>query len=1033
MKNRRLIVILLGALILISAVATWAAEQPAPRTISDITALLDQYKPDPRLAEQNRAKVRAEPPAGMAGRDLAKFLRDRAWAAQAIGDHRRQIADLRKAIEILGNDGGEMSVVYQSNLAVALRDAGNYVEAVRIREAILRRGALAGRVILTTGFVTRYYAGIGDRESAQPALRQGENAYSQYSSGRNQDRAHYFAMFLFGMRAAVLALENKFDQAEVAFRRAVQEAQFDQRFLLGHRLSDQADGRTAASMAENAAYQHGLAELDLAAFLMDRNRLEEAELLARNVLRRILTRLGRDNARTSIVMEQFAQILRAQGRYHEAMRMAQAAVESDEKAGAVPEASGLAASRRTLGSALALQGRWAEASKVFEEMRAGLATDPETLRVFGRGDPYWGLALIKAGRFQEAVALLAPRVEQDRKVLGESHPELALNRGVLGMALAHTGEKQRALAEFNAAAAALLDSGVLAGERSAAQTQLLRHVLEGYIELLMDIRGTNLEQGQHADALSLAFRLADVMRGQSVQGALSASAARAAAGEPAVAALVRKEQDLNEQARALYGYLFNQLSLRPEDQSQKIIADMRKRLDEIAVERKQLQADLQRRFPRYAEFVNPRPVTLEQARAVLREGEVLVSVLTTQERTYVWALPKSGAVGFHSASLGEKEIERIVAGLRRSLDPGEVTIGRMLEFDVAQAAMLYEALLKPVESAWKGAHTLMVVANGALAQLPFSVLPTAPTALAAEQGPRFERYKQVPWLIKEAGIVQLPAVNTLVTLRALPQGNAQRTAFAGFGDPQFGAQQVAVAGDANTTVTRNLGIQRVTEAGLREGSAPANYIAYSALPPLPDTREEILAIANALKADTSKDVFLGLQASKQNVKSANLATRRIVAFATHGLIPGDFPNLDEPALALSSPDGTAESGLLTLGDILALKMDADWVVLSACNTAAGDGAGAEAISGLGRGFFYAGSRALLVTHWPVESRSARQLVTTLFERYAGNPALSRAEALRQASLAVMEDSAKDASGKALYSYAHPIFWAPYALVGDGGR
>ncbi|MGH8702557.1 MAG: CHAT domain-containing protein, partial [Burkholderiales bacterium] len=137
-------------------------------------------------------------------------------------------------------------------------------------------------------------------------------------------------------------------------------------------------------------------------------------------------------------------------------------------------------------------------------------------------------------------------------------------------------------------------------------------------------------------------------------------------------------------------------------------------------------------------------------------------------------------------------------------------------------------------------------------------------------------------------------------------------------------------------------------------------------------------------------------------------------------------------LALSSPAGNAEEGLLTLADIMGLKLDADWVVLSACNTAAGDGAGAEAISGLGRGFFYAGSRALLVTHWPVETRSARQLVTTLFERYTTQP-ISRAEALRQASLAVMEGTAQDDGGKPLFSYAHPVFWAPYALVGDGGR
>jgi len=163
-----------------------------------------------------------------------------------------------------------------------------------------------------------------------------------------------------------------------------------------------------------------------------------------------------------------------------------------------------------------------------------------------------------------------------------------------------------------------------------------------------------------------------------------------------------------------------------------------------------------------------------------------------------------------------------------------------------------------------------------------------------------------------------------------------------------------------------------------------------------------------------RTVFLGLQASKQNVKSQTLATRRIVAFATHGLIPGDFPNLEEPALALSAPDGKAETGLLTLGDILELKLDADWVVLSACNTAAVDGAGAEAISGLGRVFFYAGSRALLVTHWPVEPRSARALVTGVFERYAGDPNITRAEALRQASLAVMNDTAKDAAARRFF-------------------
>ena len=122
-----------------------------------------------------------------------------------------------------------------------------------------------------------------------------------------------------------------------------------------------------------------------------------------------------------------------------------------------------------------------------------------------------------------------------------------------------------------------------------------------------------------------------------------------------------------------------------------------------------------------------------------------------------------------------------------------------------------------------------------------------------------------------------------------------------------------------------------------------------------------------------------------------------------------------------------------MDEILGLKLNADWVVLSACNTASGDGAGAEAMSGLGRAFFYAGARALLVSTWPVETRSARLLTTDLFKRQSENPNLTRAEALRQTMLALMDmEGQRDAAGKLQFSYAHPLFWAPFSLVGDGG-
>ena len=154
------------------------------------------------------------------------------------------------------------------------------------------------------------------------------------------------------------------------------------------------------------------------------------------------------------------------------------------------------------------------------------------------------------------------------------------------------------------------------------------------------------------------------------------------------------------------------------------------------------------------------------------------------------------------------------------------------------------------------------------------------------------------------------------------------------------------------------------------------------------------------------------------------------------MIPGDLNGLTQPALALSNPEVTGEKdadGLLTMEEILSLKMNADWVVLSACNTASADGSSAEAVSGLGRAFFYAGTRALLVTNWPVETVSARLLTTELFRKQAEQPTLSRAQALRSAMLTVMQGKSIDsATGKAEYSYAHPLFWAPYSLVGDGG-
>jgi CHAT domain-containing protein len=231
--------------------------------------------------------------------------------------------------------------------------------------------------------------------------------------------------------------------------------------------------------------------------------------------------------------------------------------------------------------------------------------------------------------------------------------------------------------------------------------------------------------------------------------------------------------------------------------------------------------------------------------------------------------------------------------------------------------------------------------------------------------------------------------------------------------------------------------QQAALSGARGGTPPiqthggrADVALIRAQAPLPETADELCAVARDIDADADT-IRLGGKATEAEVKAISargeLAQYRVVHFATHGVMAGQLSADGEPGLILTPPAEANEEddGYLTASEIAALKLDADWVILSACDTAAGETTNTEALSGLARAFIYAQTRALLVSHWEVDSNAAVKLITAAIREIARDKSVGRAEALRRAMLTLID------KGKPFE--AHPAYWAPFIVVGEGAR
>lgn len=1003
---------------LLACAAAGAAESRPPRTVSDVAALLAAGRTDGARLEQLKATIAEPPPVGAAGRDLARHLWRRAQALDDSGREIEALADARRVLELGGAWDADAERGYLSSLYMRVGD----IDAAR-RSALERLvGSQEANICARVNLIELYSR--TDPAEAQRWLDIDEQEFSGLPPRRSGNGRSRMVGCLEEGRALVLQMRGRYAEAEAATLKAI--AEFEADMPLAARRAERNPGNEGKLLTQRRKADMLLGRVALLQSLQ-RHPLD-AEITIRQALRQTIEHHGARSTATVGMLVNYTSILATQGRSVEAEKLARLSMQMLDEIGAPIDSLRGIRVRLQLGRVLVAQSRWRDAVALYDELESAMRRRPEAFGVVHLADTHHALALIRSGRAAEAYPMLDTLLARHRQWLGEQAFDTVEARAMRGMAAVAMGRRAEALADLRAAAPRLVAIAVAAGDDpSPLREARIRVLLEAWLALLADLRGTPQESEAGLDAAAEAFRVADALRSQRTQAAVTASALRAAARDPALAGDIRREQDLAREAQSLQRILRDLLDATSDQRLPQVSADMRKRLDTIGRERSELQADIARRFPAYANLVRPRPPTLAEARAVLAPGEALVNLLPAEGGTFVWALRRDGPVAFARAPLGRAELASRVQALRRALDPGDVDFATALpDFDLEAAHQLYTALLLPVQAGWQGATHWLVAASGPLAQLPLALLPTAPASAAPAAGPAYARYRAVPWLLRQAATTQLPSVNALVTLRRLPAGAADRVAFAGFGDPQFTESPAAAPAGASRGL-RRLAIDRPTMRDLEQGRDVA-WIDYGRIPPLPDTRDEILALAKALGADPQTDVFLGARASKDTLQQLDLRRRRVVAFATHGLLAGDFPGVDEPALALANPGG-GRHGLLTLEDILGLKMDADWVVLSACNTAGGDGEGADALSGLGRAFFYAGSRALLVTHWPVESVSARRLVTGIFERQAADPALTRAEALRQSMLALMQADTPDGR----VAYAHPLFWAPYALVGEGGR
>jgi CHAT domain-containing protein len=794
----------------------------------------------------------------------------------------------------------------------------------------------------------------------------------------------------------------------------------------------------------------GSALNDLAVLFWKQGRFADAEGLTERSLAIYEKALGPEHPFVAAALGNLAGLYRYRGKYTDAERLLKRSLAITEKSQG-KEHPDVALALTNLADLYEAIGRSGDTEALYKRAIAiaEKALGPDHPNVADSLNSLAGLYWSQ-GRHADAEPLYQRVLTIREKTFGPDAPQVASALGNLTQLHASQSAWSPAMLAIERATSILTHHGrAIAFHRADRKSEIGRATkyFRAYVAIMYRKNG-----GQQSD-VERTYQMAQWALQSDAADALTAMAARFSVGSGALARLVREEQDLSTLREAADHSLIVASQHSGATWERQVVQELDARLDKV-------HARLAHDFPEYEAFASPSPIDIVRTQQLLREDEVLLQFLNVPpigampEGTFIWVVSKTHSrwirIDPGANALGER-IQALRCGLDQAAweDEGAIRCrallntthsgddakaGKPLPFDLTLAYELYQVLFGEIEDLIKDKH-LLIVPSGPLTAMPFHVLVSkkSPAAIPAD----LHGYAQAPWLLRRHAITVLPSVASLQALRQFAKTSKSTEPYIGFGNPLLTGpeghdRRAWEHQSCNSSAAPAQTVSRTVRSSIpkffRNGLADVDEV--RAQYPLPETSDELCAVAQATGADSNR-VYLGEKANEKVIKALSadgtLARARVVHFATHGLLAGETQMLAsskaEPALILTPPQTATEEddGLLTASEIAQLELDADWVVLSACNTAGGDEKGAAPLSGLARAFFYAGARSLLVSHWAVDSHATVRLITGAFRELQRDPSIGRAEALRRASIALTRDPLT----------AHPSYWAPFILVGEG--